>query len=389
MPRQILALPPLELESQTFVMEELADAAAARGADVIKLTLGVPDLPPPERVLAALCAKSRDPALGRRVDPQGLPELRAAVARHYNEHYHARVDARHVGVHTGTSPLFRNLVQLLCRPGQEVLLPRPYCPLYKVCALLAGARVRYYDIDFETRRVDLGSFRQAFSPERTAVVVLNSPGNPIGNVLGRDEVLDVYRVVNENAHVLHDEASADCCFYERYACPLSYLPESARRVTVVTGGLSKGYRLYTRRVGFALLPDELVTPMRIVQQHTLLTHDPVTQAAAVEALADAGGPRELARVYRGRAEYACHMLTGSGCKPIRADGGCFVALDCAGWLRAKRLAGTVELARDLIERAGVATAPGTDFGAPRALRLSLGSSRFEEAIDRLDKYFAL
>jgi len=330
-----------------------------------------------------------DREFSRRVYPEGLPELREAVTRYYNDHFRAGVDARHVIVNTGTSPLFRNLFQLLCRPGQEVLIPRPYYCLYKICAMLAGARVRYYDIDFDTRRVDLDSFRAAFSPERTAVVVLNSPGNPIGNVLSRDEVLDLYRVVNGQAYVVNDEIYANCCFYERYACPLSYLPESARRATVVTNGFSKGFRLYTKRVGFALLPDELVMPMRIVQQHTLLTHDPVTQAAMVEALADTEGPRELARVYRGRAEYAFHTLTGSGCKPIRADGGFYVVVDCLDWLRKSRFNDTIELARDLIERAGVATVPGTDFGAPRTLRLSLCSARFEEAIDRLERFAQL
>jgi aspartate/methionine/tyrosine aminotransferase len=156
----------------------------------------------------------------------------------------------------------------------------------------------------------------------------------------------------------------------------------------VTNGFSKGFRFYTKRVGYALLPDELVMPMRIVQQHTLLTHDPVTQYAMIEALADLDSPRELTRVYRGRAEYAFNELRGTGCRPVRADGGFYVVLDCSAWLRAGRARDTVELARDLIERAGVATVPGTDFGAPDTLRLSLCSARFEEGIDRLAGYFA-
>jgi aspartate aminotransferase len=384
----VLSLPPRELEFQMFVLDELADATTARGEDVIKLTIGITDLPPPRRVLDALTEKARDRELSRRVYPEGLPELRRAVADYYNTQFGAGVDARHVIINTGTSPLFRNLFQLLCKPGQEVLIPRPYYCLYKVCALLAGARVRYYDIDFETRRVDLDSFRKAFSADRTAVVVVNSPGNPVGNVPGRDEVTEIYRVVNDRAYIVNDEIYNNTCFYERFTCPLSYLPESSRRIAIVTNGFSKGFRLYTKRVGYALLPDELVMPMRIVQQHTLLTADPVTQSAMIEALADLDSPRELARVYRGRAEYAFNKLRGTGCRPVRADGGFYVVLDCSPWLRDGRARDTVELARDLIERAGVATVPGTDFGAPQTLRLSLCSARFEEAIDRLAGYFA-
>jgi aspartate/methionine/tyrosine aminotransferase len=388
MARNVLRLPPEELEFQMFVMDELADAAAARGDDVIKLTIGITDLPTPKPVIDAIARKARDADFTRLVYPEGLPELREAVARYYNSTFAAGVDDAHVIVNTGTSPIFRNLFQLLCRPGQEVLLPRPYYCLYKICALLAGARPMYYDIDLDTRRVDLDSFRRAFSPDRTAVVVINNPGNPVGNVLTRDEVLSIYETVGDRAYVVNDEIYNNCCFYEPFVCPLSYLPESSRRVTIVTNGFSKGFRLYTKRVGFALLPDELVMPMRIVQQHTLLTHDPVTQYAMIEALADRESPRELARVYRQRAEYATEQLSGTGCRPVPADGGFYVVVDCDDWLRRGPIRDTVELARDLIERAGVAIVPGTDFGAPRTLRLSLCSARFEEGIDRLAAYFA-
>jgi aspartate/methionine/tyrosine aminotransferase len=388
MARNILHLPPGELEFQMFVMDELADAAVARGEDVIKLTIGITDLPAPKGVIDAIDRKVRDADFTRLVYPEGLPELRGAVARYYNAQFGAGVDAGHVIVNTGTSPLFRNLFQLLCRPGQEVLIPRPYYCLYKVCALLAGARVGFYDIDLETRRVDLDSFRRAFDPGRTAVVVINNPGNPAGNVLTRDEILAMYETVGDRAYVVNDEIYNNVCFYEPFTSPLSYLPESSRRVTVVTNSFSKGFRLYTKRVGFALLPDELLMPMRIVQQHTLLTHDPVTQYAMIEALADLESPRELCRVYRGRAEYATERLTGTGCRPVPADGGFYVVVDCDEWLRRGPIRDTVALARDLVARAGVATVPGTDFGAPRTLRLSLCNARFEEGIDRLADYFS-
>lgn len=387
MPRNILQLPPDELEFQMFVMDELAEAAEARGEDVIKLTIGITDLPPPPRVVEAIARKARNLPFTRQVYPEGLPELREAVANYYNTQFAAGVDAGNVIVNTGTSPLFRNLFHLLCRPGQEVLIPRPYYCLYKVCGLLAGAKVAHYDIDLHTRRVDLDSFRRAFHPDRTAVVVINNPGNPIGNVLTQDDVLAMYETVGNRAYVVCDEIYNNVCFYQPFTCPLAYLPEAARRVTVVTNGFSKGFRLYTKRVGFALLPDELVMPMRIVQQHTLLTHDPVTQYAMIEALTDLDSPRELTRIYRQRAEYATDRLTGTGCRPITADGGFYVVLDCDDWLRVGPDQDTIRLSRDILAKVGVAAVPGTDFGALRTLRLSLCSSRWEEGIDRLAEYF--
>src|SRR5262245_37111178 len=184
----IQSLPPRDLEFQMFVMDELADAAIDRGEDVIKLTIGITDLPAPERVRRKIANAVHDPKTTRRVFPQGLPELRSAIAGYYNKRFQAGADADHVIVNTGTSPIFRNLFQLLSKPGQEILIPRPYYCLYKICALLARAQVTYYDVDLNTRRVDMRSFRRAYSPERTAIVVINNPGNPVGNVLTRHEV---------------------------------------------------------------------------------------------------------------------------------------------------------------------------------------------------------
>ena len=133
----IQSLPPRELEFQMFVMDELADAAEARGEDVIKLTIGITDLQVPERVRRKMAAGVHDSTTTRRVFPQGLPELRAAIATYYNQQFDAGVDSEHVIVNTGTSPIFRNLFQLLSKPGQEILIPRPYYCLYKICALLA------------------------------------------------------------------------------------------------------------------------------------------------------------------------------------------------------------------------------------------------------------
>src|SRR5205085_1464503 len=209
---QIREVLPRDLEFQMFVMDELADAALRRGEDVIKLTIGITDLPPPQRVVESIAASVRDLALTRRVYPEGLPELREAIARYEAEEHGVAIDPRQVLVGTGTSAVIRNLLQLVCRPGDEVLIPRPHYCLYRICALLAGARVTYYDIDLATLRVDLDSFRRAYDPDRTAVVVINNPGNPAGNVLTEHEVRAIYAMIGGRSYVVNDEIYANCCF---------------------------------------------------------------------------------------------------------------------------------------------------------------------------------
>ena len=388
MPRQIRDFMPDELEFQMFVLDELADELIEQGADVLKLTIGVPDLPTPKVVLDRIMEKLVDPDFVRRVYPEGLPELRQAIATHYRRRYKADVSMERVIVNTGTSPLFRNIFQLVAMPGQEILLPRPYYALYAYCGTLAGATINFYDIDLDTKRIDMDSFRQNFSPTRTALVVINSPGNPIGNVVGEDEYREIYRIVDGHAYVLNDEIYNNTMFYEEFRTPLEFLSEYNEEVTIVTNSFSKGFRLYTKRVGFAILPEELQRNLRIMQQHTLLCTDPCYQYAMIGALEDDDSPDELNRMFCSRAEYTTAQLVDTGCTPIPADGGFYAVLRCEDWNKSRAFASSKELARDILEKVHVAVVPGTDFGVPHDLRLSFCCDRYTEGVDRLRGYFS-
>ena len=387
MPLTVRDFSPGDLEFQMFVLDELADELIEQGADVLKLTIGVSELFMPQVVLDRMLEKMHDPDFVRRVYPEGLPELREAIARFYNRRYRAGVSAENVIVNTGTSPIFRNIFQLLSSPRYEILIPRPYYALYLYCAKLAGATVKFYDIDIDSKRVDMGSFRRNFSPEKTSLVVINSPGNPIGNIVTPEEMREIYRVVDGHAYILNDEIYNNTMFYDEFRSPLELLPEY-RHTTIVTNSFSKGFRMYTKRVGFAILPAELQTNLRVIQQHTLLCTDPCAQYGMIAALDDEQSPAELTAIYRSRAEYTTERLVGTGCEPIAAEGGFYAILRCERWNRARGFASSRELARDVLEQVHVAVVPGTDFGLPHDLRLAFCNDRYHEGIDRLRNYFA-
>ena len=377
---------PRDLEFQMFVLDELADELTQQGADVLKLTIGVPELPIPAIVLDRMVAKLHDPDFVRRVYPEGLPELREAIANFYTRRHGASVSAAQVIVNTGTSPIFRNIFQLLSGPEYEIMIPRPYYALYLYCATLAGATVKFYDIDINTKRVDMDSFRQNFSPERTSLVVINSPGNPVGNIVTPEEIREMYEIVGGHAYVLNDEIYNNTMFYDDFHSPLALLPEYAN-TTIVTNGFSKGYRMYTKRVGFAILPEELQVNLRVIQQHTLLCADPCYQYGMIAALEDDQSLGELTRTYRARAEYTTERLAGTGCHPIAAEGGFYAILRCEEWNAGRGFPSSKELARDILQSVHVAVVPGTDFGLPHDLRLAFCNERYEEGIDRLRDYF--
>ena len=132
--------------------------------------------------------------------------------------------------------------------------------------------------------------------------------------------------------------------------------------------------MYTKRVGFAILPEELQTNLRVIQQHTLLCTDPCYQYGMIAALEDEASPAQLTDVYRSRAEYTTRRLAGTGCEPIAAEGGFYAMLRCKDWSAARGFASSKELARDILNKVHVAVVPGTDFGSSQAqAQLMLGS----------------
>jgi len=165
-----------------FVMDEMANSYEREGKDVVRMTLGKSELPQHKGIISAIQDAAADYAKYSLVYPGGLPSLKDELSQYYKMRYSVNIKPENFIISTGTSTIFRNLFHLLTTKGDEVLIPMPYYSLYHFCALLTGATVRYYNIDTETMRVDFDSFRENFT-DKTKIVVINSPGNPLGNIL--------------------------------------------------------------------------------------------------------------------------------------------------------------------------------------------------------------
>lgn len=368
-----------------FDLDDMANRAEAIGEDVIRLTLGKAELPPHASVLAAMTDAVEDFAKSALVFPAGLPPLRTRIAREYRTRYAAEVPPERVIVNPGTSGLFRNLFFLLGRNGGEVLVPRPYYPLYVFCARLAGLRVAYYDIDPVTMKVDFDSVRGSLS-EDTVAVVINSPGNPMGNVIGLEELRAFDLLIGGRAFIVSDEIYSNVYFDEE-PFSIAQLEEPISQI-VITNGFSKAHRMYARRVGYAIVPEVLAEPLTVIQQHTLLTTDPVPQFGALAAIDLRDDVLELVEIYRQRRNYTLDRfeeVRDVGALP--SHGGFYLTLDWASFKPRFGSGNSHELARAIFQRTRVATVPGSDFGLETTLRLSFTSDKYTEGIDRLVDFF--
>jgi aspartate/methionine/tyrosine aminotransferase len=366
-----------------FEMDERAEELEREHDDVVRLTLGKSELPVHPAIVDAMVSALKDPKRSSLVYPLGLPALRAAVADYEGCARGAQVSPESVVISVGSSTIFRNLCALLMRDGGEILIPRPYYSLYLYSAALAGARVGYYDVDMKTGAVDFDSLQRAMSPA-TRVVMLNSPGNPLGNVLTLSDFERFDEIVAGRAVIISDEIYRNISF-DGVAASLGALGRTRSKV-VVTNAFSKGFRMYARRVGYAVVPMEFVPYLSTIQDHTLLTTDPVPQFGALEALNHLEEVDYLQAVYRKRRDYAIDKLArAAGVRPVRAAGSFYLTVDVSEQLKPGE--SERDMAVSILAATHVATVPGSDFGLPGTLRLSYSATQFDSAIDRLAGYF--
>lgn len=369
-----------------FIVDEWANERERMNEDVIRMTLGKSELPLHPDIVKVMQNSLSDFKRANLVFPSGLPELKDKLSELYSVKYKVECPAERIIVSVGTSTLFRNLFHLLVGKGDEVLLPKPYYPLYHFSALLRDAAIRYYSIDINTLRLDIKSLKKNFTT-KTRLVVINSPGNPIGNILTEQELRNIDEIVNGSAVIISDEIYGNMCFDEP-SISIMQLPRK-KSTFILTNSFSKGYRMYSRRVGYCIVPAELIEPLTVIQHHTLLTTDPVVQYGALEALKYPEEVTHLVELYRQRRDYTLQKFKRiDSIRVLPAKGSFYITLDCKSYMNNRGIVDALDLAKRIFDSTRVAIVPGSDFGLPFSLRLSYCTSRFNEGIDRLIGFFS-
>lgn len=376
-----------------FIIDKMAYELEKEGKEIIRMTLGKSELPMHPDIVRVFKDSVKNFDKYSLVFPSGLPELKNKLSNVYNKKHNINVDPENIIISVGTSSIFRNLYEVILNPGDEILIPRPYYSLYKFCGLLVNVNIRYYNINYNDLSLDLDSFKNNFT-SKTKIVVINSPGNPLGNILTKEELINIDKIVNGQAYIISDEIYMNMGFDGEEISVLDIFGWGKNSISkskfIITDSVSKGYRMYSRRVGWCLVPDELIMPLTVVQHHTLLTIDPILQFAAIEALNHPEELDYLQAIYRERRDYTIRSFNDiTNIKVIPAKGSFYITLDCSEYIKEYKIKNELELAKNIIESIGVAVVPGSDFGAPNTLRLSYTSKRYNEGIDRLCNFFKL
>ncbi|CAA9563301.1 MAG: Aspartate aminotransferase [uncultured Thermomicrobiales bacterium] len=359
-----------------------AKALEARGRDVVHLEIGEPDFATPAAVVEAGCDALRE-GWTHYGPANGQPDLREAIAAYLNGSRGTAYDPAQIVVTPGGKPVMFFVIMALLEAGDEAIYPDPGFPIYRSMIDFVGARA--VPIPLREERafgLDVDELAGLITP-RTRLLILNSPANPTGGVLTRDEIAAIAELaVRHDLVVLADEIYAEI-LYEGEHVSIATMPGMAER-TVLLDGFSKTYAMTGWRLGYGAMPLPLAEQIAKLMVNSVSCTSSAVQRAGIAALT---GPQDEARAmvaaFRRRRDLIVDGLNAiPGVSCLRPAGAFYVFPNITGTgMTSKAFADT------LLEEHGVAALAGTAFGdqGEGYLRLSYANSEenLKKALERI------
>lgn len=376
-------------------MAQAARDLKAKGRDVVSLTVGEPDFHTPHHICEAATAAMAK-GYTHYAPVAGMPELRAAVARKLQTENGLDYQPANIVIANGAKQAITNAVLALVGPGDEVIMLAPFWVSYEITVRFAGGTpvVLSAGVD-EAYKVPVARIAAAVTP-RTKLVMLNSPCNPTGAVWTRAEMEALAQVVrgHERLMVMADEIY-EYILFDGEMVSFGSLPGMLER-TVTVNGLSKGFAMTGWRLGYAAAPLPVAQAMGRMQSITSAGANQFVQMAGVTALeGDRAAVADMREAYRRRRDIVLSALRAMPGVAIGPIPGTFYAFPDVSGLLGRRAGNhvmdTVEALCDwLLETHGIATVPGTAFGAENSIRLSFAASDddLHRALTRMAGAFA-
>jgi aspartate aminotransferase len=361
-----------------------ARALEAQGKHIIHLEIGQPDFPTPQHVKDAAKRALDEGWTGYGPTP-GFPDFRDAIAEYISRTRGISVTGKNVVVVPGGKPIMFFTMMAVLEPGDEVIYPNPGFPIYESMINFLGATpVPMPLVESRGFSFDLDTFRQKLS-NRTKMVVLNSPANPTGGMIPRDDLAKMAEMLRErDVLVLSDEIYSRICYGAEPSSITQF--DGMLEKTVILDGFSKTYSMTGWRLGYGVMPLWLVDAVDKLMVNSNSCTASFTQRAGLAALQ---GPQDavdtmVAEFRRRRDAIVKGLNEIPGFRCTVPDGAFYVFPNVSGTGVPSR-----ELADMLLNDAGVACLSGTAFGSygDGYLRFSYAASldNIEEALSRIRK----
>jgi aspartate/methionine/tyrosine aminotransferase len=362
-----------------------ARALEAKGKDVVHLEIGEPDFDTPANIVRA-GVEALQGGWTHYGPSAGLPDLRKAIADRVSRSRNIPVNPDQVVVTPGGKPIMFYAIIALTDEGDEVIYPNPGFPIYEsVIEFIGGVPVPIRLHESKGFNLDVEELRRKIT-KKTRLLILNSPQNPTGGVIPKEDLKEIARLaVEHDLTVLSDEIYCEI-LYEGEHHSIAAFDGMAGR-TIILDGFSKTYAMTGWRMGYGVMPEAFAAHVARLMTNTNSCTASFTQRAGIEALT---GPQDDARrmvaEFRRRRDVIVDGLNAiRGVTCLRPKGAFYVFPNITGTGWDSR-----RLADYLLEEAGVAALSGTAFGSHGEgyLRLSYANSvsNLRKALDRMDTY---
>jgi aspartate/methionine/tyrosine aminotransferase len=351
--RRVLGLEP----EGAYHMLARAQQLEAAGKSIIHLEIGQPDVPTYAHIAQAGIA-AIEQGYTRYTPSAGLPALRKAIAEQAGNQRDIPIKPSQVVVGPGAKPALFFPTLAVVQPGDEVIYPDPGFPTYQAMVEVAGGVPVPIPLREENDfAFDMQAFQQAIS-SNTRLIVINSPSNPTGGVLGLESLEQIAQVARErNIWVLSDEIYTRLV-YDTPALSIASLP-GMQDLTIICDGFSKTYAMTGWRLGYGIMPEALAERVELLLTHAVGSTADFTQRAGIAALAGSQEPvSQVLEEYRRRRDVLVAGLSAiPGVRCRMPQGAFYVFPNIASFGKSSDW-----IANYLLEEAGVPLLPGNAFG---------------------------
>jgi len=376
--------------SATIAMTAEAAKLRAKGIDLCDLGMGEPHFNTPQHIKDAGIAAiqqnfTKYTAVG------GVPELRKAIVKRHAADFGSDYTVDEAVAATGGKQALFNAIQVLVDHGDEVIIPVPYWVSFKDIVEYAGGTCVYVEADeAQDFRLTADMIERAMT-SRTRAIILNSPCNPSGAVMSRDDMRDVLLMAHRRGiYVIADE----CYVYLNFTGDIQSAGSvsEAREHLVIIGSLSKTYAMTGWRSGYALGPAPVIAQISKLQSQSTSNPASIVQKAAIAALE---GPQDCIAEFRTdyirlRDQVLGDLAQIPGVHCARPEGAFYVYPNISAYFGRGGLKSSIDVANRLLHDAHVVTVPGEGFGTREHIRLSYATSStvLKEALQRMKNFFA-
>ena len=374
--------------SSTMKVSAEAERLRGEGVDVVDFGAGEPDFPTPDNIKQA-AVRALEQNFTKYTAAGGTAELKKAVCERHALDFGTSYKPNECMITVGGKHVIFNLMQALVNPGDEVVIPVPYWVTYQDVVNYAGGKCVFVNTDEAQGFTLTAAMLEPHLTERTKLVIINSPSNPSGAVVDREEFEKIFRLTSARGiYMMTDECY--CKFlYDSEPFSIASLP-GAKETVLVAGSLSKTYAMTGWRIGFGLVPPAIVQAMTKLQSHSTSNPCSISQKAAVEALR---GPQEsvgimLAEYRRRRDLVVARLRAIPGVLCNEPQGAFYVYPNVSVAIGKSGIANTLQFSERLLAEAHVAVVPGEAFGTDRHIRISYATSIHElvRGLERIHQF---